>query len=177
MEQIRGNRHSGRFRASRGTRYTKIAILLTCLLFLLLMHLNWITLDTSGYDTAYEYSTWSLVTAVLEGVLVPIGLLALYIIRLVVRLFVLVLLISTLSRLIRRDISYKKRFVLMCLAMILMFVFTVIIVVVWNRLTLSVVIAEMINKRPFSVTAASVICCVLAVLVPFVGMPLFRRMR
>ena len=177
MEQIRGNRHPGRFRASKGTRYTKIAILLTCLLFLLLMHLNWIALDTSGYDTSYEYSTWSLITAVLEGVLVPIGLLVLYIIRLVVRLFALVLLISTLSRLIRRDISYKKRFVLLCLSMILMFVFTVVLVAVWNRLTLSVVIAELTQQRPFSVTAASVISCVLAVLVPFVGMPLFRRMR
>ncbi len=176
MEQYRSAARRGSFRASKGTKYTKLVILLTTLVLLLLMHLGWIRLDTTGFDFEYAYTTWSLITAILDGYL-PIGLLLLYIIRLLIRLFALVMCFSTLSLLVRRDARYKKRFVLTCLAMVAMFLFTLFLVIGWNSLTLSKVIAEKIGQKPFSMSGVCIVTCILSVLVPFVAMPVLRRLK
>lgn len=176
MERYRNAAARRPLRASKGIRYTKLVILVTTLVVLLLMHLNWITLDSSEFDTAYEYSTWSLITAMLDGYL-PIGLLLLYIVRLLVRLFALVMFFSTLSFLVRRDGRYKKRFVLACLGMLVMFLFTLFLVLAWNSLTLSRVIAEKTGQRPFRMTGAAIAACALSVLAPFAAMPLLRRLK
>lgn len=176
MEQYRSPVRRGALRANRGTKYTKVVILAVTLVLLILMHINWITLDTSGYDTAYEYHTWSLVTAVLDGYL-PVGLLLLYIVRLLVRGFAFVMFISTLALLVRRDGRYKKRFLLACLGMIAMFLFTLFLVLDWNTLALSKIIIEKTSSRPFSMTGAAVAACVFSVLTPFLVMPLLKRLK